>query len=206
MKVIVAGSRDLIVTVDAIRAEADRTGWAITEVVSGAAPGVDRCGEDFARYYQHGLRKFPADWKAHGKAAGSLRNKEMADYADAALVFCRDRPTPGSSNMAAWMLALEKPVRVVLTATPRSASAPWPASTPGQVATFARYMQMGAAEMQLRVMRGEEDDRLIELLNMFEAYFALCRAKLGHDYVPVATWETYVWVKDRLARVKNAGT
>jgi hypothetical protein len=114
MKIIIAGSRDLTVTVDVIRAELERAGWAVSEVVSGGAKGMDLCGEDFARYYQHAMRRFPADWTSYSKAAGSIRNKEMADYADAALVLCREQPAPGSANMAAWMLALEKPVRVVL--------------------------------------------------------------------------------------------
>jgi hypothetical protein len=114
MKVIIAGSRDLIVTVNMIGDELALMDQVVTEVVSGAAKGIDACGEDFARYRRLGLRRFHADWARHGKAAGSIRNKEMADYADAALVLCREQPTPGSSNMAAWMLALGKPVRVVL--------------------------------------------------------------------------------------------
>lgn len=89
-------------------------GLTVTEVVSGGAPGIDKCGEDFARCRDLALRRFPADWAYHGKAAGPIRNKEMAEYADAALIFCREQPTPGSSNMATWMLALGKPVRVVL--------------------------------------------------------------------------------------------
>jgi hypothetical protein len=116
VKVVIAGSRNLVVSARVISDELARFEGvgSITEVVSGAAPGVDKCGEDFARYHRLGLRCFPANWERHGKAAGPIRNKEMAEYADAALVFCREQPTPGSSNMATWMLALGKPVRVVL--------------------------------------------------------------------------------------------
>ena len=85
------------------------------EVVSGGcATGVDPRGERWARLKGSTVTVFGADWTRHGKAAGPIRNKQMARYADAALVFCKDEPTPGSSNMATWMLALGKPVRVVL--------------------------------------------------------------------------------------------
>jgi len=59
----------------------------ITEVVSGGATGIDKEGEDYA--YAHGIpvKRFPADWDKHGKAAGPIRNRDMAKYADAVALF-----------------------------------------------------------------------------------------------------------------------
>jgi hypothetical protein len=39
--------------------------------------------EDAAKYSQvmGFIKRFPADWNAHGKAAGPIRNKEMLDWA-----------------------------------------------------------------------------------------------------------------------------
>ena len=96
MKVIVAGSR--AITEDAavarglevLRAESLEIG----EVVSGVARGVDRLGERWAA--EHGLpcHVMPAEWQAHGKRAGLLRNEQMAQEADAlvALHCCTSGP------------------------------------------------------------------------------------------------------------------
>ena len=97
MKVIIAGSRDIIeydVVLDAI-AEA---GFNVTEVVSGAARGVDRLGEQFARDCGLSIKLFPANWDKHGRAAGHIRNAEMAQYADA-LIAVWDGISPGTKNM-----------------------------------------------------------------------------------------------------------
>lgn len=86
----------------------------ILQVVSGGEKtGVDRSGEVFAAVKKHPVRIFPADWDKNGKAAGPKRNEQMAKYADVALIFVKKEPTPGSSNMAMWMLMLDKPVKVV---------------------------------------------------------------------------------------------
>ena len=39
---------------------------------------------------------FPADWKAHGKAAGPIRNRDMAKHADQVVLFPGGR---GTENM-----------------------------------------------------------------------------------------------------------
>ena len=33
------------------------------------------------------IKKFPAEWDKHGKGAGFIRNKQMAEYADAVVLF-----------------------------------------------------------------------------------------------------------------------
>lgn len=82
MVVICAGSRgitdyDLFCTV--IR----DSGFAITEIVSGRAKGVDMMGERWAKEHDIPCSKFPADWNLYGKSAGYIRNGHMAGYARA---------------------------------------------------------------------------------------------------------------------------
>lgn len=67
---------------------------SVSEVVSGGCSGADRFGEDAARHYKLEIKRFPADWNKHGKAAGPLRNEEMAKYADVCILF------PGGSGTA----------------------------------------------------------------------------------------------------------
>lgn len=78
-----------------------------------------------------------------------------------------------------------------------------PSLTPKQREALTRYFHCGPGEMQGRVIRGDEDDHLAEMIDAFDAYFVMCRAKLGHDRVPIATWETYTAIKQRHARVQQ---
>lgn len=99
MKTIIAGSRGL----NDMRPLSKLIKWAkadewITEVVSGNARGVDALGEQWADANEIPLRTFPADWDKFGKAAGHMRNEEMAKYANA-LLFLWDGESPGTLNM-----------------------------------------------------------------------------------------------------------
>ena len=51
------------------------------EIISGHAGGADMAGEKFATQYGYPLKVFPADWNTYGKAAGPIRNRQMAKYA-----------------------------------------------------------------------------------------------------------------------------
>ena len=51
------------------------------EIISGHALGADSLGERFAKVYKYPLKLFPADWNKYGKAAGPIRNEQMAKYA-----------------------------------------------------------------------------------------------------------------------------
>lgn len=97
MKVIIAGSRD-IVSIHYINLAIQKSGFDITEVVSGGARGVDQLGERWAKENQIPVRRFLPDWKKYGKKAGILRNKEMADYGEA-LIACWDKKSSGTKNM-----------------------------------------------------------------------------------------------------------
>ena len=110
MKVIIAGSRTITAwppVAEAIKA----SGFKVTEVVSGTAQGVDSTGASLAALHGMALKEFPADWKTHGKRAGMLRNRQMAEYADA-LIAVWDGVSRGTANMIEEMRKLGKPVYV----------------------------------------------------------------------------------------------
>ena len=56
-------------------------------IVSGHASGADSLGEKFAADHNLQCELYPADWDKHGKAAGPIRNAEMAEVADALIAF-----------------------------------------------------------------------------------------------------------------------
>lgn len=66
----------------------------ITEVISGGAKGADAFGEWLANEKSIPLKIFRAEWKIYGAFAGPKRNKEMAAYADACILF------PGGNGTA----------------------------------------------------------------------------------------------------------
>ena len=78
------------------------------EIVSGCAPGVDRLGEELAKKLYLPIERFPADWDNNGKAAGHIRNGQMAKYADAGLLVW-DGVSPGTQNMIKQLEMLNKP-------------------------------------------------------------------------------------------------
>lgn len=80
-----------------IEAAVIASGFQITEVVSGRATGVDRLGEYWAAIAGKPVKHFPADWSL-GRAAGHIRNGQMASYADA-LIAVWDGQSPGTRNM-----------------------------------------------------------------------------------------------------------
>jgi len=97
MKVIIAGGRNFIPEMtDYLLLLALHRRFVFEEVVSGACSGADAAGETFA--YKEGIKVelFPADWIQYGKAAGPIRNKQMAEYADAVILFPGG---PGTANM-----------------------------------------------------------------------------------------------------------
>ena len=86
MKVIIAGSRSISDWPPVANA-ITLSGFKITEVVSGGATSVDTWGEEWAERHGIPVKRFPAQWKTQGRAAGMFRNREMAQYADALAVF-----------------------------------------------------------------------------------------------------------------------
>lgn len=106
MKVIVAGSRH-IEDADLVVTAIESSGFPVTQIVSGGAPGVDSIGEQYARWRKIQLMIFKADWNRYGRSAGPKRNRQMAEYADA-LVAIWDGKSRGTKNMIDEMKRLGK--------------------------------------------------------------------------------------------------
>lgn len=81
-------------------------------VVCGQARGADTLGEQYAKEYNHSIQYYPANWKRYGKAAGYIRNTEMANNADALVAFW-DGQSLGTKHMIATAIQLGLSIHVV---------------------------------------------------------------------------------------------
>lgn len=88
MKVIIAGCRDFN-DYELLKAEVNilLLKNRVEEIVSGCATGADTLGERYANENNIRVKRFPANWGEHGKKAGYLRNKQMAEYATHCICF-----------------------------------------------------------------------------------------------------------------------
>ena len=104
MKLIVAGGRDVTDKdfIDRAFKESGIDPDEITEIVLGGAKGVDSLAEEYF-FNRYKLSIFPADWETKGKAAGPIRNAQMADYADS-LIAIWDGESRGTQNMINQMV------------------------------------------------------------------------------------------------------
>ena len=102
IKVIIAGSRTfenyqlLKFKCDAILKEIKKDDEV--QIVSGGANGADKLGERYAREKHYICKIFEADWDRDGKAAGYIRNEQMAKYADYLIAFW-DGKSKGTKHM-----------------------------------------------------------------------------------------------------------
>lgn len=115
-KVIIAGGRQFS-DYELLKAKCDlflqqkRVTHSII-IVSGTARGADSLGERYAHERGYAVEKYQADWEQHGKAAGPIRNVEMAENADALIAFW-DGQSVGTRNMIEVARRRNIPVRVV---------------------------------------------------------------------------------------------
>jgi hypothetical protein len=109
MKVIIAGSRQLDCPqlVAHYLENVMKMQEQISTVISGHAVGIDRCGETWAAKHSIPFEIFLPNWTV-GKQAGLLRNRQMAEVADAAIIFWDGKST-GAQHMYSTMLKLTKP-------------------------------------------------------------------------------------------------
>lgn len=113
-RMIVAGGRDYsnqnVVNyyIDRVKDVCDSRGLNLV-IVCGMATGADTLGRNYAISNGLEVLEFPADWNRYGKSAGYIRNKEMGDVADSAIVFWDGR-SKGSKLMIDIMHELKKPV------------------------------------------------------------------------------------------------
>jgi len=124
MKLIIAGSRTVSPTpaeIDAAirRIDPNELLFHIPEVslvISGTAAGADTAGEAWAKEKNITVHREPvttADYKRFGRQiAPKMRNRRMAELADAAIVFW-DGTSGGSADMVCRMVARDKLVRVI---------------------------------------------------------------------------------------------
>lgn len=112
MRVIIAGSRHMPESdYHYIEQAVKESRFNISEVVCGMAKGADLFGKRWAETNNIPVAEFSANWSQYGRAAGPIRNAEMAKYADALIVFIYPG-SRGSKNMLTQMTELKKPVHV----------------------------------------------------------------------------------------------
>lgn len=86
-------------------------------VLVGDCPtGIDSLVRDYVPKMMEGVRPsitvYRADWDAHGRSAGPIRNREMAERCDALVAFWNGS-SPGTLNMIQQAIRLGKPVEIV---------------------------------------------------------------------------------------------
>lgn len=114
MRVLICGSRtwsDANPIMDAL-AQLPKHGVTIIE---GGAQGADRIARHGAKRFGFLVETYPADWQAHGRAAGPIRNQRMIDDGkpDKVIAFrCAGRSS-GTDDMVRRARAAGIPVQVI---------------------------------------------------------------------------------------------
>lgn len=114
-KVVIAGSREITdydfasraISVGLTTLGIGKISW-IGKIISGHARGVDLLGERYAREHKIPVELFKPDWERFGKAAGVIRNKDMARAATHAIIL-RKNKSRGSTHMANFCKQLSVP-------------------------------------------------------------------------------------------------
>lgn len=118
-KIIIAGSRtfnDYELVRKAMLAIFGNFSPSQVEIISGhCSSGADHLGEVFAKRNGIPLTLFPADWNKYGRAAGPIRNKQMAEYvsSDGYLVAFWDGKSKGTKNMIEEAYKVGATVKIV---------------------------------------------------------------------------------------------
>lgn len=113
MRTIIAGSRTIgeRATKWLVTQIVQQKNLIVTEVVSGTARGVDKGGELYASANKIPVKQFPANWDKHGKSAGYIRNKEMAQHGEQVIILW-DGVSKGTNHMVE--LAKESGLHITL--------------------------------------------------------------------------------------------
>lgn len=104
MRVLVCGGRDyddydyFKTVLSALQVKHD--GFDV--IIHGAAKGADTMADTYAQRHLIPTLRFPADWDAHGRAAGPIRNQEMLrdGKPDLVVVFPGGRGTASMVTLA----------------------------------------------------------------------------------------------------------
>ena len=108
MRTIIAGSRS-INNYRVVESIIKKCPWQISTILSGQARGVDSHAIKYAIDYGIHHEEYPADWEHKGKAAGIIRNRFMAENADA-LIAIWDGKSVGTEHMICQ--AMEKRLNI----------------------------------------------------------------------------------------------
>lgn len=111
MRVLVTGGRDYL-DVRRIFAGLDRLHDAcggITEIIEGGQSGADIRAQWWAEREQIPCTEVKADWTKYGKAAGPIRNRQMADLKPDIVLACPGND--GTADMVA--IAKKRDIKVV---------------------------------------------------------------------------------------------
>ena len=118
-RVIIAGCRDYNNYIEAKEfidfciSELRKTNEIV--IVSGGASGADAIGERYAQENGFKVEKYPADWEKYGRAAGPIRNRQMAEITDYVICFW-DNKSRGTKSMIEYSKKQNKPIKVKMIA------------------------------------------------------------------------------------------
>lgn len=115
MRVLVCGGRDygnitrVAQELDALHREIPHD---CMRVIQGGATGADQLARAWCAHRHVEYENYAADWKAHGKAAGPIRNQRMLDHGkpDLVIAFPGGR---GTADMVRRAKAAGVPVREI---------------------------------------------------------------------------------------------
>ena len=117
MKLVIAGTRDLLVDSDFVDQAVKFFRLTVKEVVSGSGGNVDEAGEEWSTLFLEKEPKvFEAKWRTEGVAAGPIRNSKMAEYGEALLLIW-DGSSKGSLSMKKEMAKRKKPIYEIILRT-----------------------------------------------------------------------------------------
>lgn len=110
MKVAVIGSR-CVDDYELVKEELNKI-KGITEIVSGGARGADTLAKLYADDHNIPIEVFLPDWSI-GKMAGMLRNTQIVDYCDVAVVFW-DGVSKGTADSIRKLKAQGKKTKIII--------------------------------------------------------------------------------------------
>lgn len=141
-RVIIAGSRNF---------HDDQLMWAMMDkflsekkltheiiVLSGCASGADSLGEYYATSRHYKIKRYPAKWDKLGRFAGVMRNREMAENADALVAFW-DGESRGTEHMI--NIAHEKGLHVRVVQFVPDPEPEEPVESPGTIGDLLKRME-----------------------------------------------------------------
>ena len=115
-KLLIAGGRDFsnqaLFGIKLLSYVEELPGDNGVSIITGLARGADQMAHEFCINNSVLCHEFPANWDVYGKRAGFIRNAQMGEFADSALIFW-DGSSRGTKHMIGFMKDQNKPVAVV---------------------------------------------------------------------------------------------